>query len=72
MESGTKTGLQAQLVLVLLLVSLMGLLAVGLVGSHTIEAQFKRMIAKNARNIALLVAEHPDIKKPWVCQKESK
>jgi len=63
MESGTKTGLQAQLVLVLLLVSLMGLLAVGLVGSHTIEAQFKRMIAKNARNIALLVAEHPDIKK---------
>jgi len=63
MESGTKPGLQTQLILALLLVSLMGLLAVGLVGSQTIEAQFKRMIAKNARNIALLVAEHPEIKK---------
>lgn len=59
---GTKPGLQAQLVLVLLLVSLLGLVAVGIVASRTIEAQFKQTIAKNANNIALIIAEHPDVR----------
>lgn len=59
---GTKPGLQAQLVLVLLLISLMGLAAVGIVASRTIEDQFKQTIAKNARNIALTIAEHPEVR----------
>lgn len=49
--------------LVLLLVSLMGLAAVGVVASKTIEAQFKQTIARNAKNIAFTLAENPDIKK---------
>lgn len=60
---GAKPSLQVQLVLVLLLVSLMGLAAVGVVASRTIEAQFKEMIAKNANNIAISLAENPDIQR---------
>jgi sensor histidine kinase regulating citrate/malate metabolism len=60
---GAKPGLQAQLVLVLVLVSLMGLAAVGLVASRTIEAQFKETFARNARNIALILADNPEVKK---------
>jgi len=47
---GVRPGLQTQLILVLLLVSVTGLAAVGLVASKTIEAQFKKLIAKNAHN----------------------
>ncbi len=62
-KMGAKPGLQAQLVLVLVLVSLMGLAAVGVVASRTIEAQFKEIFARNAKNIAAILAENPEVKK---------
>jgi len=58
---GVRPSLQTQLILVLLLVSVTGLAAVGLVASRTIEAQFKKIIAKNAHNIALTLSENPQI-----------
>ncbi|MGC9372853.1 MAG: ATP-binding protein [Thermovirgaceae bacterium] len=58
---GVRPGLQTQLILVLLLVSVTGLVTVGLVSSRTIEAQFKKIIAKNAHNIALTLSKNPQI-----------
>jgi len=62
-QTGAKPGLQTQLILVLLLVSVTGLVVVGLVASRTIETQFKKIIAKNAQNIALALSENPEIQK---------
>lgn len=62
-QTGARPGLQTQLILVLLLVSVTGLVVVGLVASRTIETQFKKIIAKNAQNIALALSENPEIQK---------
>lgn len=62
-QTGAKPSLQTQLILVLILVSVTGLAVVGLVASRTIEAQFKKIIAKNAQNIALALSENPEIQK---------
>ena len=62
-QTGARLGLKTQLILVLLLVSVTGLVVVGLVASRTIETQFKKIIAKNAQNIALALSENPEIQK---------
>ncbi len=58
---GGRPTLQAQLILMLSLISVMGLVAVGVVASRTIEDQFKRTIGRNALNIARTFSENPEV-----------